>query len=168
MIYDGGSAPNTFGSVCTLAICKPGIRLHAQRGDWVLGFGSKTAYQKDKLIYCFKVEQKLTFDEYDAYCKDFSLKGKFNKSNGDCIYYLNTQNGKMERRHGYCHDTDEDQMRDLSGKYVLVSKQFEFYYFGRNAISIPSHLKVLIPTYRNYGFNKPTSKIDLFEKWKKK
>jgi len=34
---DDGPAPNPFGDICTLAICKPAIRRKAQVGDWVIG-----------------------------------------------------------------------------------------------------------------------------------
>ena len=37
---DDGAAPNPYGGVCTLAICKPNLRKIAKQGDW-LGFGYK-------------------------------------------------------------------------------------------------------------------------------
>lgn len=40
---DDGSAPNPFRGMCSLAICKPGIRRTAEEGDWVAGLGSKKA-----------------------------------------------------------------------------------------------------------------------------
>ena len=38
--YDSGFAPNPFHGFCTLATCKPGIRAHANVGDWVVGTAS--------------------------------------------------------------------------------------------------------------------------------
>ncbi len=38
--FDNGAAPNPFGGICTLAICKPVIRRNAKAGDWVVGTGS--------------------------------------------------------------------------------------------------------------------------------
>ena len=35
---DYGFAPNPFWNICTLATCKPQIREHALKGDWVAGF----------------------------------------------------------------------------------------------------------------------------------
>ena len=34
---DDGAAPNPFHGMCTLAICKPGIRRVAKKGDWIAG-----------------------------------------------------------------------------------------------------------------------------------
>ncbi|MBC6697349.1 Nmad2 family putative nucleotide modification protein [Hymenobacter puniceus] len=41
--FDTGDAPNPYGGVCTLAVCKPAIRRTAQIGDWILGTGSKNS-----------------------------------------------------------------------------------------------------------------------------
>lgn len=39
--HDGGSAPNPYFGICTLAICKPVIRRTAKVEDWVVGLGAK-------------------------------------------------------------------------------------------------------------------------------
>ena len=49
--YDDGVAPNPYGGVCTLAICKPVIRKKAQVGDWVIGTGSFELGLGDTLVY---------------------------------------------------------------------------------------------------------------------
>ena len=49
--YDDGAAPNPFWDLCTLTICKPGIRKGALVGDWVLGTGSKRAKCNDGQIH---------------------------------------------------------------------------------------------------------------------
>jgi hypothetical protein len=41
MTHDTGFAPNPFHGACTLATCKPQIRLHKRVGDWIAGFTSK-------------------------------------------------------------------------------------------------------------------------------
>jgi len=38
---DDGAAPNPYGDICTLTICKPKIRKAADEGDWIIGTGSK-------------------------------------------------------------------------------------------------------------------------------
>lgn len=50
--YDDGAAPNPFNGLCTLAICKPGIRLHAKEGDWIAGIGPTNAAHGRDLSYC--------------------------------------------------------------------------------------------------------------------
>lgn len=68
MPIDDGAAPNPFFGMCTLAICKPGIRRAAQSGDWVAGLGGKRCPSGDlsgHLVYAMHVEQVLTMREYD-------------------------------------------------------------------------------------------------------
>ena len=60
---DDGAAPNPFAGMCSLAICKPGIRRTAQVGDWVAGLGSKNAPSGDlsgRLVYAMRVERVLS------------------------------------------------------------------------------------------------------------
>ena len=37
---DDGAAPNPYGGVCTLAICKPNLRKIAKVDDWIIGLNS--------------------------------------------------------------------------------------------------------------------------------
>merc|ERR1712228_304359 len=170
MVWDGGSAPNPYGQVLSLALCKPQIRKHAECGDWIIGFGAKTYAQSDKLIYCFKVDKKLTFDTYYRLCsrKDH-LSVKFKKENGDCIYFMDTQTKEMKRRHGGVHDSDYHQRKDLGvvhgGSFVLLSRKYDFYYFGDKALKLPNHLKKLLPTSRNYQWKRQSDCISEFEAW---
>src|SRR5437773_7916372 len=65
---DDGAAPNPFREMCSLAICKPGIRRAAKPGDWVAGLGSKDAPSGDlsgHLVYAMHVESVLSLREYD-------------------------------------------------------------------------------------------------------
>ena len=66
---DAGSAPNPFWGVCTLAICKPKIRLAAEPGDWIVGTGSQHSPIGDvsgMLVYVMRVTRKLSMEDYDA------------------------------------------------------------------------------------------------------
>ena len=65
---DDGAAPNPFSGMCSLAICKPGIRRVAQEDDWVAGLGSRNAPSGDlseRLVYAMRVEKVLSLEEYD-------------------------------------------------------------------------------------------------------
>lgn len=74
---DNGGAPCVYQDVLTLAICKPQIRATAKEGDWLFGFGGKSALG-ERLIYIAKVTKKL----WDgAYYRD-----KEYQSRPDCIY----------------------------------------------------------------------------------
>ena len=91
--YDDGVAPNPYGGVCTLAICKPVIRKKAQVGDWVIGTGSFELGLGDTLVYAMKITEVLSFKEYDILCRS-KLHIKIPQINsddiierrGDCIY----------------------------------------------------------------------------------
>ncbi len=65
---DDGAAPNPFRGMCSLVICKPGIRRVAKPDDWVAGLGSMNAPSGDlsgHLVYAMRVEEVLTLREYD-------------------------------------------------------------------------------------------------------
>lgn len=58
--HDFGLAPNPFGGIMTLAVCKGDIRRskNLQIGDWIIGTGSKKMRRDGQLIYAMKVEGK--------------------------------------------------------------------------------------------------------------
>jgi hypothetical protein len=65
---DDGAAPNPFRGMCSLAICKPGIRSTARKGDWVAGLGSRNAHSGDlsgRLVYAMRVEEVISLAAYD-------------------------------------------------------------------------------------------------------
>jgi hypothetical protein len=146
---DNGAAPNPYWGVCTLNICKPQIRNNSQVGDWIVGLGSKDVLGMDysrKVVYAMKVTDKMTMAEYDQYCKNW-LPGKipdirnndYRRKVGDCIYDFDSDpDGKLRPSvHGL-----KNRSHDLNGKYTLLSDHF--YYFGKNAISLPSYLNGII------------------------
>ena len=62
---DDGAAPNPYGGICTLAICKPNLRKIAKQGEWLVGLDSKF-----QLIYTMKITTVMTMKEYDSYTKE--------------------------------------------------------------------------------------------------
>jgi len=171
---DFGFAPNPFFGYCTLATCKPKIRKSAQIGDWVIGIGSSAQNSKfkNKLIYTMCIEEKLLFNDY---WNDIRFKKKrpvMNGSNkqlyGDNIYHKDTRTGIFIQENSH-HSLENglvneiNYKRDLSGNYVLISKNF--WYFGENAINIPNKLKDII--HSGIGYSKHDNKllIDKFITW---
>src|SRR2546428_13827421 len=76
--YDDGAAPNPFGGICTLVICKPRIRQHAREGDWVAGTGAVTsglAEAAHRLVYAMRVTKKMSMEDYGSYAER-GLPGK--------------------------------------------------------------------------------------------
>jgi hypothetical protein len=163
IVVDQGAAPNPFHGSCTLAICKPVIRRMAKPGDWVVGIGSKQLGHPDKVIYAMQVERSLPIaDYYNAYPEkrpDWS-SGIFERQVGDAIY--NLDDPKRPRLIKGVH-TAKDMSRDLSGLNVLTSTLF--YYFGHNAVSIPSGLAYLGEVNRGHRSIADLEQIKAFIDW---
>lgn len=146
---DYGFAPNPFGKYCTLATCKPLIRKTARVGDWIIGTGSNSKKYKmgDRLIYAMRVDEKLSYSEYwnDSrfQYKKPVMNGSKKQKYGDNIYYFDQLLNKLVQvnshhslEHGITNSINYN--RDISGKYVLISKYF--WYFGEAAPRIPEEL----------------------------
>lgn len=138
--HDGGSAPNPYHSICTLAICKPAIRRVAKSGDVIVGLAC--APDDRRLVYCMVVDHVLPWADYIRACKGtgempdgidaLSLKKKIPRSAsdpGDCIWPdADRFNEAMESFSG--HGGQEDWDRDVgNGRNVVLSKRF--WYFGK-------------------------------------
>jgi hypothetical protein len=177
IVRDFGFAPNPFFGYCTLATCKPNIRKNAQIGDWVIGTGSaaKDGYYKNRLIYAMCVEEKLLFDDYWNDDRFFNKRPVMNGSRmqwyGDNIYHidLNTRKFIQENSHHSLKNgliNINNYTRDLSGKFVLISKAY--WYFGEKAILIPEKLRDIIKSGRQYRKIDDTVLIRTFVNWLKK
>ncbi len=143
---DDGAAPNPFDGICTLTICKPGIRRVAIKGDWVAGLGSMNAPSGDlsgRLVYTMRVGEVLTIEEYDRFApirwpsripkidsRDLSARL------GDCIYDFSTHPPKQ--RPGV-HD-ERNRETDLSGENALIATHF--FYFGSKGSRQLTYLSV--------------------------
>src|ERR1700733_1814079 len=131
---DDGAAPNPFRGLCTLAICKPGIRRSARKGDWVVGLGSKRAPSGNltkHMVYAMRVDRILSLRNYDRVARhrwphripDIS-SSDLSERLGDCIYDYSKQSPKLRPSvHGH-----KNRKTDLSGENVLISEHF--YYLG--------------------------------------
>ncbi|MCL2443265.1 MAG: hypothetical protein FWD13_07345 [Treponema sp.] len=171
---DDGAAPNPFGGLCTLTICKPIIRRKAKIGDWVIGTGSKNAmFSNGKkhdlsnyLVYAMKVTEKMYFKKYDIWCKEnLQIKiPKFDSTNiieqrGDCIYDFSNFPPILRKS---VH-TEENRKTDVSGKFSLHSNHF--YYFGENPILLPEELKIFIKGSQGHLVFSDVNVINYFERW---
>ena len=169
LTVDSGDAPNPFGNICSLAICKPKIRKTCNIGDWIVGLVSQTLINKTKgdkkevnnILYAMKVTQKLTFEEYDILCNSYYInKLPKNDKKGDCIYYK--KNNIYKQRKNYCHNL-QNMKTDIGGKFVILSN--DFYYFGKNSIEIPLHLKPIINKQQGHQKQKNKNYINDFIKF---
>lgn len=147
--HDTGFAPNPFHGVCTLATCKPRIRLHKQEGDWIAGFTSMAlngdAVGHERLIYLMRVSAKFRLETYHADPR-FAAKIPKQRSDrcvetmGDNIYCLH--DGALVQVPNRNHDAKNIE-RDISGKYALIGTTFA--YFGSDPLVIPDALRPEIP-----------------------
>lgn len=157
MTHDTGFAPNPFWEVLTLATCKPCIRRAntKNKGDWIAGFTSKELcgdpVGKERLVYLMQIEEKITFADYFA---DPRFKYKIPKiEEAQCIYKAGDNIYRPNCSNPVDYD-DFDQLinpyhcwtnktKDLSGKFVLLSRRF--FYFGKEAIIVPINLRPDVP-----------------------
>ncbi len=167
--WDDGAAPNPFGGLCTLVICKPGIRLAAKEGDWIAGTGAVTSGLPDpdhRLVYAMKVTRKMTMAEYDTFAsRNLTIKVPSTGSKdrhrkvGDSVYDFSTNPpGQRKGVHG-----EENRATDLAGENALLSDHF--YYWGRNAIPLPRELWPIIKRGRGERSRTNEPYVDRFVAW---
>ncbi|KKN61490.1 hypothetical protein LCGC14_0521450 [marine sediment metagenome] len=140
-VRDAGFAPNPFWKYLTLANCKPAIRRKANIGDWVIGLSPSK--EENKIIYCMKVKEVMTFEDYYN-DERFKIKRPIMNAKkdiyrkGDNIYpKINEGHIQLFSRHSHKDGSTnmKNKIRDLSGINVLIS--INFYYFGMNMIVNP-------------------------------
>jgi hypothetical protein len=156
---DGGSAPNPFGNICTLAICKPKIRSNAGEGDIIVGLDTGRVNER-RIVYCMEVSKVLTWHEYIGACHAAAStrsvkKGQVNlgikvpknaKHPGDCIWpnagaYSEALPSWSTHEGQLAYETDVTK-----GKNVLLGQRF--WYFGDGAkfkVELDAGLKPMIP-----------------------
>jgi hypothetical protein len=166
---DDGAAPNPFHGMCSLAICKPRIRSAAEIGDWVAGLGSKNTNGRDlsgHLVYAMRVDDILTLEQYDQRAaanwadRIPDIKSKdLTKRLGDCIYDYSSS---MPKQRPSVHGPGNIK-RDLGGRNVLLS--WDFYYFGRNAISLEPELMSICHQTQAHKSDANAPYFDKFVKW---
>lgn len=174
---DYGFAPNPFYGWCTLATCKPRVRLSAAFGDWVIGTGPKTKYDLvGHLIFAMCVEETCDFDTYwnDSRFlpKRPILNGSLKQVYGDNIYHRERGRWKQENsHHTYVggRSNPHNIARDTSVNRILISRRFV--YFGGSAPSIPDRFRPYKPTgedicCKGQGHRVLSAKLaEAFESW---
>lgn len=157
--HDGGSAPNPFHGLCTLAICKPAIRRVAKEGDVIVGLGC--GEDEARIVYCMVVGAKVSWADYIEGCKlgylakikhikDQNLNGKIPKGEngqGDCIWKdPKVYSDALDSWSG--HGGEHDFNRDIkNGENVLIGEIY--WYFGKGNkydIRLADDVKRIIPS----------------------
>lgn len=166
---DDGAAPNPFGGICSLAICKPPIRRAAQVGDWIVGHGSARSPIgdiSDRIVYAMRVSRVVTMPEYDELSRTDLVAKLPNVASpelwrraGDSIYDF--QRGEPQLRpsvHKPWH-----MAKDLSGRNVLLSDHF--FYFGENAVPLRPDLHPILRRGQGFKSNANAGLLEPFEEW---
>ena len=167
---DDGAAPNPFHGMCSLAICKPGIRRTAQKGDWIAGLGSKHTQNSGdlcgRLVYAMRVDEVVSLEDYDRRTPvDWPHRipdagsADLAERLGDCIYDYSS--GMPEQRRGV-HGPGNVKT-DLGGENVLVSRNF--YYFGSQAIPLPHELLPICHQTQGHKSKANAPYVDRFVTW---
>jgi Nucleotide modification associated domain 2 len=170
---DDGAAPNPFRGMCSLAICKPGIRRVAIKGDWVAGLGSKKSPSGDlsgHLVYAMCVEEALSLKEYDQRAPTEWPHRIPNVNSpdlwerlGDCIYDYSRLDRPSQRLGVHGPDNLET---DLSGQNALISR--DFYYLGNRAIRLPDDLLSICHQTQGHRSDSNAPYFDRFVSWVRK
>jgi len=167
--YDDGAAPNPFWGICTLAICKPAIRRTAEKGDWVVGTGSRNSPVGDisnQVVYAMEVTEVQTMAEYDMWVRKELPKKIPDWTNsderrrlGDAIYDYSVS--PPRQRQGV-HNSGNIET-DLSGNNVLLSRHF--YYFGNAPRPLPQDLQEIVKQGQGHRVKLNIAYVGLFLKW---
>lgn len=174
MTRDTGFAPNPFGEYCTLATCMVKLRAskNIKSGSWIVGIGGSETPVKDKLIYAMKVTEIISIENYWNDHKFASKKPNHSSSHpedwvGDNIYYK--KQGKWIQFKSFHSNPDGTQNEAKTkhdtekGKNILISNYF--YYFGENALEIPSQFDLIKQKTFRIKCNYPKSLVQDFIKW---
>lgn len=168
---DRGTAPNPYGGVCSLAICKPKIRSAAKRGDIIVGFGCKDSNNPDeefRIVYAMQVGESLDWNKYIKKCEE-ELNEKIPtgaEHPGDCIYLLDQP---IVRCESWSLHKNDDYKKDVSkGKRVLLSSPDKYWYFGRGGqieCVLPHNLRGIVPMKQGHRSDGNDNYVEQFVKW---
>lgn len=124
---DTGMAPCPQNGLISLGVCKPQIRKHARKGDWVAGFMPGSEHRSE-LVWAGKVSETLTQDGYRKRLPD----------RRDAIYGRDKSGEYQKHLCGYHCDLAQ-QKRDRDNP-VLLFDQASARYFGRAPEHLPDNL----------------------------
>ena len=169
---DYGFAPNPFYGVCTLATCKPKIRENAQVGDWIVGTGSARYSLSGRLVFYFRVEETLSYDEYWAdqrfRIKRPNLRGSLKQAFGDNIYHRHKHTKEWVQLNSHHSHKDgrpnqENLRHDTQAPRMLVGN--EFAYWGEDGPAIPEQYRSTVCALRGHKCRFSQDFLESFLAW---
>jgi hypothetical protein len=122
IVYDTGGAPNYDAPCLTLALCKPGIRRAAVKGDVVLAFtGANLGREPHAVRWAGVVAERMEFSEYWEDAR-FDGKKPHASPTPDNIYRPDVH-GALIQEPNPVHDHG-NIARDIGGRNVLTFDQW--------------------------------------------
>jgi hypothetical protein len=169
--WDHGFAPNPFYKVCTLATCKPDIRLRAKEGDWVLGTGGSERGFGGRAVFLMRVEEVTSFDVYWSDVRfqnkrpvmNGSLKQRF----GDNIYHRKKSGVwvQADSRHSKIDGENDLNLKNDTGKTDRVLIGADYIYWGDQAPKMPSILSRFVLRRPGWENKYSQAEIDQLLAW---
>jgi hypothetical protein len=119
-----------------------------------------------KLVYAMMISEKIHFNDYFKdprfQVKKPQLDPDWTKKCGDNMYFLD-ENGIWKQQTVIHHNTPRDREKDTKYPYVYVGNLF--YYFGKQAIGIPSQFQTLVWQRRGCKCTHPKPLVAQFLAW---
>ena len=149
---DNGGAPCIHEGLLSLSICKPGIRVSANVGDWIIGFGGKSVEElRGKLIYVAKVT---AIEEDGNYYKSDRYGDR-----PDCVYQ-SLDHGYQYREGKQYHfpgefDHDLGRCPEFERARCLLSDQFAYFGGAKDRPSIDAVRDIYDGLPRDFRKNHP-------------
>lgn len=137
---DCGMAPCIDDGMISLATCKPGIRKHAQQGDWVAGFWPGSDH-RGLLVWAGRVGATMSTGDYQ----------RSHPNRQDAAYEERTDGGYEPLKRGY-HCGQEAMDRDTDHPVLLFDRAASWYW-GARPRDLPPELRHLRAAGRQYRVN---------------
>lgn len=171
--HDLGFAPNPFFGACTLACCKPDIRIHAKLGHIVMGTGGAKAGRQGYLTYWMRVEEIISFDRFwddpRFVLKKPEMRGSAMQRHGDNIYHRDRETGEWRWVDSF-HSEPGGQLsasnleRD-TGRTDRVLIGREFAYWGVRGPKIPDALADFVVKRQGWKCNFSRDRLAAMLAW---
>ncbi len=157
MPFDTGLAPNPYGGIMTLALCKPKLRGPAMAiggKEWIIGMGPARAYLpdgrvedwRDRVVHVMIPDERMTYDQYfhDPRFKDIKRPDSHSHP-GDAIYFEGDEGYAIVPVFNDVHKADANGQlssvfyaKDISAPWVIAADlKKHAWYFGGNAPKLP-------------------------------
>jgi len=136
----------------------------AQKEDWFIG--TMPTARGSKLVYAMQVSEVLPFERYfndpRFEKKKPVVRGSWRERCGDNMYYKD-EAGEWKQHCSLYHRDSRTIEKDLRYPFVFVAEHF--YYFGDEAVDIPSQYKELIWRRQGCKCNHSAETVERFLDW---